>query len=99
MLEGEAFVSVVGQYFDVCYASSTLHLTERTLRFNGTTDANLGYTASGHGTHDLGMAMDLGINDYISYSYQGQTGVDNTPAITIPVGTVILSFAISNQAY
>lgn len=31
--------------------------------------------------------MDLGINDYISYDYQGEFGLKNTPAITIPVGT------------
>ena len=34
--------------------------------FNGATDANHGYTPGGHSSHDLGMAMDLGLNPYIS---------------------------------
>jgi hypothetical protein len=40
--------------------------------FNGATDANLGFTpqfasgATGHYTHDLGMAFDLGVSQYIA---------------------------------
>lgn len=60
----------------------------RTSRFNGTTDANLGFTPNialgGHSTHDLGMAMDLGLIDYVSDKYQGTFGLENTRAITIP---------------
>ena len=33
--------------------------------FNGTTDANHKYTPTGHASHDLGMAMDLGVSNYI----------------------------------
>ncbi|HMW19274.1 MAG TPA: hypothetical protein PJ981_15925, partial [Accumulibacter sp.] len=66
----------------------------RTSRFNGTTDANLGFTPNkalgGHSTHDLGMAMDLGLNDYVSDKYQSVFGLKNTPAITIPADTAKL---------
>ncbi len=37
--------------------------------FNGAADANHGYTPFGHGTHDLGMAFDLGVRYYISPTY------------------------------
>jgi hypothetical protein len=36
-------------------------------QFNGSTDANEGYTPWGHATHDLGMAFDLGFTgNYIT---------------------------------
>ena len=38
----------------------------------------------GHSTHDLGMAMDLGLNDYVNGYYQSAKGLRDTPAITIP---------------
>ena len=37
----------------------------RTPIFNGVTDANYGYTLGGHQTHDLGMALDVDVNQYI----------------------------------
>lgn len=40
-----------------------------------------------HGSHDLGMAMDLETNDYIDYSNQRANSLKNTPAISIPAGT------------
>jgi hypothetical protein len=50
--------------------------------FNGTTDANHQYTPTGHATHDLGMAMDLGISNYIDATNQLRDG-ENVPAIVI----------------
>ena len=41
--------------------------------FNGATDANLGFTPFQHGTHDMGMAFDLGIKNSIDALHQ------NTP--------------------
>ena len=35
------------------------------ITFNGAVDANHQYTPTGHGSHDLGMALDLGISNYI----------------------------------
>jgi hypothetical protein len=37
-----------------------------TFWFNGAVDANHGYTPWEHATHDLGMALDLGISQYVS---------------------------------
>ena len=57
--------------------------------FNGATDANLGITPKWktpglHWTHDLGMAMDLGISNYVDYDHQGATGIANTQVISAP---------------
>ncbi|MDP2222396.1 MAG: hypothetical protein Q8K34_19720, partial [Hydrogenophaga sp.] len=58
--------------------------TNTNLRFNGVTDANHAYTPGGHRSHDLGMAMDLGINDWISGDNQLEEGGKYIPAIIIP---------------
>ncbi|MDP3926531.1 MAG: hypothetical protein Q8Q84_24665, partial [Hydrogenophaga sp.] len=58
--------------------------TNTNLRFNGATDANHAYTPGGHRSHDLGMAMDIGINDWISYTNQLRQGEQHIPAISIP---------------
>jgi hypothetical protein len=42
----------------------------RAFTFRGAVDANMGYTPSGHVTHDLGMAFDLGISRYIGGAQQ-----------------------------
>ncbi len=47
------------------------------IRMVATTDANLARTPFMHASHDLGMAMDLGINDWVH---------PDVPAITIPAG-------------
>ena len=41
-------------------------LTQGNTSFRGATDANHGYTPFGHASHDLGMAMDLGISTHIT---------------------------------
>lgn len=56
---------------DVMVASSSAAPALRGARqflFNGAVDANHGFTPSGHGSHDLGMALDLGIRAYVSAS-------------------------------
>ncbi len=53
------------------FADPTLRGTVA-LRFNGAVDENHGYTPSGHATHDLGMAFDLGVSHLIT---TGQTVV------------------------
>lgn len=55
-------------------------------RFNGITDANHGYTPVGHASRDLGMAMDLGIHDFVSLTNQSRQG-EAVPSVTIPAGT------------
>jgi VCBS repeat-containing protein len=56
------------------YASPTY--VPRVFLFNGSVDANLAYTpknvaaSTGHWTHDLGMAFDLGVSQYISQTQQ-----------------------------
>lgn len=52
---------------------------QRQIKMNGATDANHAYTPLGHATHDLGMAMDIGINDLVS---RGQSRA-NEPLLTI----------------
>ncbi|MFN7858070.1 MAG: hypothetical protein ACK5OA_16140 [Acidovorax sp.] len=46
--------------------------------FNGAVDANHGYTPYGHGSHDVGMALDLGVSNYISKTRPGATADSET---------------------
>ena len=57
-------------------------LVKRSSLFNGTIDANHQYTPKGHASHDLGMAMDLGVSNYITAFNQSRQG-ENVTAIVI----------------
>lgn len=60
----------------VAYAPTDLRAGDhRFFRFNGGVDANYGYTPATHDTHDLGMAFDLGIRQYINTLAQSNSNL------------------------
>ena len=56
--------------------------------FNGVTDANHVFTPlpTSHSSHDLGMAMDLGISNHIDFANQTRAAESRVTAIVIPQG-------------
>ena len=54
----------------------------RDATFSGSVDANWGISTTSHHTHDLGMAMDMGISDFIGLANQQAASV--VPTISIP---------------
>ena len=63
-------------------------LVQNNSLFNGVTDANHVFTPlpTSHASHDLGMAMDLGVSNYIDFANQTRAAESRVAAIVIPQG-------------
>ncbi|MDP3923710.1 MAG: hypothetical protein Q8Q84_10160, partial [Hydrogenophaga sp.] len=57
--------------------------TSRDARFNGATDGNHEYTPLGHASHDVGLALDLGVKDLISDANQKRTDQNKQNIATV----------------
>ncbi|MBK7003103.1 MAG: tandem-95 repeat protein [Rhodoferax sp.] len=69
------------------------------MEFNAATDANAAHSPFGHSSHDVGMALDLGLQYFISKSnfHKPRVGEDGKPVIDPKTKKPVTDLIISNQ--